>query len=159
MLVDNLRKIIISLMAKKTKVSDLYGTNLLKAEDGTVFDAYVNGETTNLFNYLTPELAHVKIAVGTGRTLPTVEDYKLEAKWLEVDAESIEMEHENTEDSVLYQGRFRAPETKKITEVGLFFLIKDDTGGLRKILVCREVFEETTWVDGRYYFIGFRLVI
>jgi len=159
MITENFRRLILSLLSKQIRVSDLYGENPLKDENGTVFDAYTNFEGTNLFNYLTGAKEQIKLAVGKGMTQPTKDDYKLEDKVMEVSLEEIILEHVNDLDVLTLQSRFYVEQTFKTSETGFFMQIKDVNGTLRWILLNREVFTPVTWRKDFYYFIAFRLIV
>jgi len=137
---NNLRKLLLPLLSQQSLISDLYTEKQLVDENGTVFDAYLHGETTNLFNYHLASLDNAKIALGSGLADPTMEDYALSVKKVENTLTEASLLIGAISHEVYVRTSVTIPEDFAMCEIGLFVKIKDNTGVEHWVLIARDTF-------------------
>jgi len=140
LVVNNLRKLLLPLLSQQGLVSDLYTEKQLVDEGGTAFNAYLHGETTNLFNYHLATLENAKIALGSGLADPTMEDYALSVKKVENTLTEVSLLIGTITHEVYVRTSVTIPEDFAMCEIGLFLKIKDNTGVEHWILIARDTF-------------------
>ena len=86
-------------------------------------------------------LDKIRMAVGTGTTAPTVDDYALEAQVASGTAptKTVSWATDHTV-AIYYAMSFTLTEAKDITESGLWFTMKDDANATRTIMLARDTF-------------------
>jgi len=140
LIVNNLRKLLLSLFGQQSLISDLYWERQLIDEDGVEFDAYLHGELTTLFNYHLADLTNSKIAVGAGLAEPTMEDYALSVKKVENTLIEASLLIGTVRHEVYVRTSITIPESFAMGEIGLFIKIKDKDGVEHWILIARDIF-------------------
>jgi len=137
---NNLRKLLLPLLSKQERASSIYTEKQFVDEDGTGFDALLNAESANLFNYQIASLENSKIAVGSGLADPSFEDYALSVKKAEATLTEVSLLETVVGHEVYVRASITIPEDFAMSEIGLFLRIKDVDGVAHWILIARDTF-------------------
>jgi len=139
-ILNNLRRWTLGLYSRAGKLGEVPNLGLLVDVDGIERDIILYGETSGLFNFITPFLGDWRVHIGLSTESPKVDDYRLldEIANFPVTERDVRLNPDGTL-SLILRGEWEAPEDYWIYEWGLSLTLKCDDGVVRRFLMVREV--------------------
>jgi len=134
------------------RVSDLYGSGPIIAEDGIGYDTYVNNIAV-YYDYCPFRYHHdpsyIKIAIGSGAPTPTLDSYALAVKEYEATNPSrATFEYYDGRWETILAYTFTIDKTVTIQEAGIFHMIWDTAAKPKWVLLSLDTFTPQELVAG-----------